>query len=480
MFSKFKSIYIDRLDVKLTLYYTLIVLLLSVLLCIFFFYRLQHNLTKQLDRMLQDEAYELVHGIEEALGESSETGEYFDDGALVRGCQLYDQDTEKRKFYPVVFKVATTAGKLLYISQRAAQCEFPMIQGRSNHVFTAHIGPGNQSCRVLEKKIASKKRDGLILQMAIATQQSDKILENLVENILQAVPALLLVCIACGMLAARRPRRILRQITTVTKRVTSRNLSERLPVPAARDETRELAITINSMMDRLEKSFNDLKQFTADVSHELRNPLFALKGEMEVALSANRDRVDYQESLQECMERVGFLINMVNQLLLIARFDAQKIVLELDYVNAGLIIRDVYDFYLPMAQEKQIDLAIDKCDDVVIMADKTRLSQLAGNLLDNAIKFTPEKGSVRIILAGEPDRIVLMIRDSGIGIPPDDISKTFNRFYQADPARSGSGRGTGLGLHICKRIVEAHDGTITAEANKDRGMTFTVTLPLKN
>lgn len=278
-------------------------------------------------------------------------------------------------------------------------------------------------------------------------------------------------------MVARKPRLILRNITTVTNRITSQNLSERLPVPQAKDEVKDLILTINSMMDRLEKSFSDLKQFTADVSHELRNPLFALKGEMEVALSQKRDAQEYREEIYECLDRVNFLIKMVNDLFLISRYESKKANLELDYVDFRETVGDIVDFFLPMAQEKNLQLTIDRCDDAIVLVDKAKILQTLNNLLDNAIKFTPKNGSVSLTLVRKEGEIELRVRDSGIGIPEDKLQKIFNRFYQVDESRSGSGRGTGLGLHICKQIVEAHEGSIRAECNKDKGVTFIVTLP---
>jgi signal transduction histidine kinase len=261
-------------------------------------------------------------------------------------------------------------------------------------------------------------------------------------------------------------------------KITSQNLQERLPVPAAQDEVRALTVTINSMIERLEKSFGDMKQFTADVSHELRNPLFAMKSGMEVALSGQRDCQEYRDIIADCLERINYLIKMVNDLFLISRFETKKINLELAYLNAGEIVRDIFDFFLPMAQEKKLRFALTRCDDVVLSADKTRLLQLISNLLDNAIKFTPENREVKVSLVSENREACLQVRDTGIGIPEHEFPHIFKRFYQIDEARSGSERGTGLGLQICKRIVEAHGWKITVARNEGNGVTFSVTIPL--
>jgi signal transduction histidine kinase len=250
-----------------------------------------------------------------------------------------------------------------------------------------------------------------------------------------------------------------------------------LPSPTAHDEIYDLTNTINTMLDRLENSFKEIKQFTSDVSHELRNPLFGLKGEMEVALSNERSHHEYREVIQECLERVNALSKMVNDLFLVSRFELKKVDLDMLYLNLSEILQDLYDFFLPMAQEKKLVLTIDRCDSVLINGDKTRVHQLLSNLIDNAIKFTPENGSVILSLTSENTLAHVTIKDTGIGIPEEEIPHIFNRFYQVDKSRSGLSRGAGLGLHICKKIVDAHGGSIDVTSNEGKGVTFTVTLP---
>lgn len=464
MLSKLKNNYLHRLDVKLTTYYTLIVLLIAVALGGFFFYRLQHNLMKQVDKLLRDEAHELIQEIERKAD-------------VIRACKIYEGGTANRKFYPIYFRVINTSGNVLYVSKSALKIPFPPPKNKTKYFCTFKKSGRKYPFRLYEKKAPLNNSSNFTIQIATEAKQLEKIMENVSDNILTVTIILLLLSIGGGIMVARKPRLILRNITTVTNRITSQNLSERLPVPQAKDEVKDLILTINSMMDRLEKSFSDLKQFTADVSHELRNPLFALKGEMEVALSQKRDAQEYREEIYECLDRVNFLIKMVNDLFLISRYESKKANLELDYVDFRETVGDIVDFFLPMAQEKNLQLTIDRCDDAIVLVDKAKILQTLNNLLDNAIKFTPKNGSVSLTLVRKEGEIELRVRDSGIGIPEDKLQKIFNRFYQVDESRSGSGRGTGLGLHICKQIVEAHEGSIRAECNKDKGVTFIVTLP---
>lgn len=465
MFSKLKSNYFARLDVKLTTYYTLILLFLSAALCFFFYSRLEHVLVKQVDKILVDESHELVDDIAEHK-------------SITEGCQVFEADIARRKYYPFDFRVLTDTGEILYQSKRAAKLPFPAIK-KTKDYFTFRIEGKHYLYRLYERKFSLNDSQDFIAQIATETRQNRELLERFKFNIIWALPVILVLSIVCGMFAARKPRQIIKDLATIANKITSQNLQERLPVPAAHDEVRELTVTINSMIERLEKSFGEIKQFTADVSHELRNPLFALKGGMEVALSEQRDSQEYRETIAECLDRINYLIKMVNDLFLISRFETKKVDLELNYLNMGEIVRDIFDFFLPMAQEKRLRFALTRCDDVVLPVDKTRLLQFISNLLDNAIKFTPENGEVQVSFAGENSEARLQVRDTGIGIPENEVPHIFKRFYQIDEARSGSERGTGLGLQICKRIAEAHGWEITVARNKGKGVTFSLTVPLR-
>lgn len=463
MFSRLKTSFFSRLDVRLTISSTLILLGLALGLCMFFYVRLDRLLEKQLDRILVDETHELVDDMAEHK-------------SIIIGCQVFEADVARRKYYPFEFRVLTGTGELLYQSRRAWKMSFPDPQHRRD--FSSMGPPGRAAkYRLCERRISMDEFPDLYVQIATEKRQDIELLERFFENMLLAFPAVLILSILFGMLAAHRPRKIIKNIARVADRISSQNLRERLPVPPAHDEVQELTLTINSMIDRLETSFSETKQFTADVSHELRNPLFALRGTLEVALSERADIGECRESMAECLERVNVLIKIVNDLFLISRFETNKVNLELSSFNMGDIVRDMHEFFLPMAQEKKLQLVCGRCDDALICGDKTRILQLVSNLLDNAIKFTPAGGKVTTVLMANDRGFELQVADTGIGIPAAKMPHIFNRFYQVDASRSGIGRGTGLGLQICKRITDAHGGAISVEPNSGGGVTFKVRLP---
>ncbi len=456
-----------RLDVKLTFYYTTIFLILSIMLCSFFFYRVNRNLLKQIDRILMDGTLEFINTVEN------------DEQDLLSICRAYAKGMSVRKHYPIYFRVLTRDNKVYFESENT--------HGLAASPFKPKLHPLLEFLKLLGRthpyryytdKFTMRNGTNYTIQMAADIELIKLTLRNLLENILIVIPVLLILSVWWGLFALKKYREIVGNIVRVTNRITSQNLQERLTVPAVSDELQHLMVTINSMIDRLETALQEVKQFTADVSHELRNPLFALKGELEVALSRERSDGEYGEAILESLERTNLLIKMVNDLFLISRFDMKKIDINLIHLNLSEIVRDLYNFFLPMAQEKNLQFSIERCDDMLFRGDKTRMHQLFSNLLDNAIKFTPEQGTVTLSLISLNGSIQFKVRDTGIGIPEDDMPNIFNRFYQSDKSRSGVSRGAGLGLHICKRIVEAHGGDIKVQSNEGNGVTVMVTLPV--
>ncbi len=471
MLLRLKNNFFDRLDVRLTIYYTLILLFLFVLFSSFFLYRLHHSFIKQIDYVLHDEALELIQEIKT-------------EGDFFHACSIFEEDTAKRKHYPIYFRVMDMSEAALYTSSTAISKKhfknllFPPVTPEEKHYYSFKV-PGRSPFRCYQKKIRLNGADTYILQLITPTSRTNKIYNNMFTNILRTMPVVFVLSIAFGLFASRKPFEIIRKMNKITKRITSSNLSERLPVPSTKSEVKDLTETINSMLYRLEKSFEEVMQFTSDVAHELRNPIFAIQGEMELMLSAERTIQEYRKATSICLERINGLAKITSDLFLISRFDSKKVSMEITSVNLSGLLRDLYSFFLPIAQEKHIDFTIQRCDEIVAHTDKTRLQQLMSNLIDNAIKFTPDGNSVVLSLQKQNNTVDFRVKDSGTGIPADEMQNIFKRFYQVDNSRSGSDRGSGLGLQICKRITEALGGSIRVEQNAEKGVTFIFTLPAR-
>jgi len=467
MFSSIRD-YLRRLDIRLTIYYTFLLLILSVIVLIFISYRLERTLLKQADRLLQEELLELTSFREHNSAD------------FTQACESYAREVAHRKFYPIFFRVLTPAGAIYFQNFDSTLLPLPSLVPHQPEFYTISVYEKPLNFRVYLCDLTMADGNRYIIEMATPLKFLNEVLANYRENVIVLLPVILIMGIAGGILVSRKPHAMIKNIVATTNSVNAQNLRQRLQAGGSGgDETQDLSRAINAMMDRLEKAFEEIKFFTADVSHELRNPLFSLKGAIEVALTQERTGEEYQRVLNDCIDQVNALIKMVNDLFLISRFELKRIDLELSDINLSEVLDDLYDFFLPLAEEKKIQCALERSNLVRIKADRTKIHQLISNLIENSIKFTPEGGTVKMRLSADDREATFTIRDSGPGIPEADMPHIFNRFYQVDKSRSVSERqGSGLGLNICKKIAEAHGGSITVQSEGARGSTFIVKLPV--
>ena len=331
-------------------------------------------------------------------------------------------------------------------------------------------------------RFAPVTRDGAIIGVLEAGQtESDlaETLRNLLIIIATAYPLTLLVASFGGLFLARRALAPIDNVTRLARRITAENLSQRLNLPLPDDEVGRLARTFDNMIDRLDDAFQRQRQFTADASHELRTPLTVVKGQVEVALSRPRPADDYRQTLQAVNEEVDRLIRLVGSLLTLARADAGQIPLAREELDLGNVATAAMEQFEPLARQRDIALVVDGGGAAPVSADEDLLLQLALNLLDNAVKYTPAGGTITVGWRRDPHHARLSIRDTGIGIPREQLPRLFDRFYRVDVARSRASGGAGLGLAISRWIAEAHDGSIAVESELGHGSVFTLTLPAR-
>jgi heavy metal sensor kinase len=269
------------------------------------------------------------------------------------------------------------------------------------------------------------------------------------------------------------------RITSAAERIGRGNLSERVEEPRTRDEVGHLAATFNEMIGKLEQAFERERQFTADASHELKTPLAVLRGDMEVTLRRDRSVEDYKRVLESSIEEVDRLTRLVDDLLTLARSDAGERMLEPGPVRIDELAAEVHTYINPLAKSAGVALDyIPPGAPVIIEGDQKRLKQLLVNLLDNAIKYTPSGGSVRLALNVEDTSALIEVADTGRGIPAETLPHIFDRFFRQSDPLDARVNGFGLGLAISKLIVDAHGGSIEASSPEGQGSRFTVRLPL--
>jgi len=306
-------------------------------------------------------------------------------------------------------------------------------------------------------------------------------LGQLRRDFFAGVPLVLLLASLGGYFLARKSLAPITSMNAQTQRISAESLSSRLDVTNPRDELGRFATTINDLLARLENSFNEQQRFIADASHELRTPLAVLRGETEVALGKTRTVKEYQESLTLIQEEAERLSRIVEDLFILARQPIQlPTALIEESVSLTKVVADCARAAQVLADRKGVRLKLQNdSPSIALNADEELLKRMILNLLDNAVKYTPEGGEILLTLARQNGNAEIVVRDTGIGIPATDQQRVFDRFYRVDKARSRALGGAGLGLSIARCIVEAHRGQITIESIPRHGSTFTVSLPLK-
>jgi len=281
-----------------------------------------------------------------------------------------------------------------------------------------------------------------------------------------------------GYMMAKRALRPIEDIKKTAKAVAQGDLSQRLSGHARESEIEELEKHLNRMFEALEASFKSQKRFTADASHELRMPLTILKGEIEVALRQPREANEYKLLLQQHLDIVARMQRIVDDLLTLARADAGMLELEQKNLDLSLLLQEVGQQHLILFEQRQLHLEMDIQDDLEVMGDQGQLERVIFNLLGNAYKYAPESSTVWLSAYAQEEHVLLKVCDKGIGISEKDQSRLFHRFYRVDDSRARKQGSAGLGLAICKHIVEAHCGKIWVESEEGQGATFVVKLPL--
>jgi heavy metal sensor kinase len=258
------------------------------------------------------------------------------------------------------------------------------------------------------------------------------------------------------------------------RRISAEDLSQRLHGANVDDELGRLASVLNEMLDRLERSFTMVRQFSADAAHELRTPLTILKGEIEVALRGTPSPEEYRRILSSCLEEVDRLTALVEDLLLLARADAGGVPLG-DTVNLTGVIADATAALHPLAERARVTLRVNPAAPATVRGNDAMLFRALFNLTENAIKYCSDGGEVTTELTQHNGHVLITVRDTGPGIAAADLARVFDRFYRGDPARTRGG--AGLGLALTKSIVELHGGRISVESEPGTGSAFRITLP---
>jgi heavy metal sensor kinase len=344
--------------------------------------------------------------------------------------------------------------------------------------FETVEGLGRYPVRVLTRPVLAGGRSTSLLQVGMSLESVTMARRRFLLATAAVLPLALLLASGGGWLLARRALQPVDRMTEAARRISAEQLSARLETTATNDELERLAETLNAMLSRLDAAFRQVRQFSADASHELQTPLTILKGELEVALRAPRSPEEYQRVLASALEECERLASLVDGLLLLARADAGVLRMERQPVDLALLVEEVGAQVRMLADAHALTLCYGLVEPLIIQGDHAHLRRLLLNLVDNSLKYTPPGGQVTLTVQRQDTWAALHVSDTGIGLSPDEQAHIFQRFYRAAHAQVREAGGAGLGLCIAHSIVQAHGGYMQVESAPGCGSTFTVFLPL--
>lgn len=328
--------------------------------------------------------------------------------------------------------------------------------------------------------IASRPlRDGRMLQVGRTTDSRAVLLAPLRRAFAAVGGAAAFVSVAVGTLLAWRATRPLRAVSDTARRIIETgDLAARVPSPGGSGELAVLVRQLNALLDKNAAHVRVLRETLDNLAHDLRTPLTRLRGTAELALQDSGDPAEARGALAGCVDESDRLLHLLEALLDITAAEAGALKLNRDRIDVRSLIERAADLYREVAEEKNISVAVDQPDAAELSADAIRLGQAINNLLDNALKYTPEGGQITLRTRNEPHQVVITVTDNGPGVPVHEREAIFRRLYRGDSSRSQ--RGLGLGLSLVKAIVESHGGTVAVGDAPGAGAQFTVRLPQGN
>ncbi len=321
---------------------------------------------------------------------------------------------------------------------------------------------------------------GITIHLGRSMDSLTGVLNEYLYIYLFSVPVILAISVPVGWYLAGRALKPFDEVAKTVEQITSENLGTQITTKHKEEEIRRLVLAFNAMVRRLNDSFQQMRKFNADAAHELRTPLSILQGENEIALRSPNLPEEVHSVLASNLEELQRLTRIVNDMLILAEADAGSQVLKMKPNNLRPMLEDLVEQMRVLAMDRNIEIDLAQSTDAIIEADSLWLRRALLNLLDNAIKYSKDGGKVEARIATGDNRVEVTVTDQGIGIAPADLPHIFDRLYRADPARSRSSGGTGLGLSLVKWIIEAHHGHLSVESEIDRGTTFKISLPALN
>lgn len=429
---------------------------------------LLHDLKKQLDVSL-DRDIETVEG-SLSRSPSGEIGLRSQEGEA-------NEDEPERGY---LLEVWSTDGRLLYRSAALDGSSLglpPELKGKQSGEPRSRRLSNGMRIR-FASRLHRIEGQSVVVRLAVSEEPLWDEFWDMVSVFGIGLPITVLLIGFTGYIVAGRALRPVDMMANRARKISAEHLNERLQIVNPNDELGQLGIAFNETLANLEKSFEQLRRFTADASHELRTPLTAIRSVGEVALQNPGDAAYYRDIIGSMLEEVNRLTRLVESLLTMSRADAGQIQLQPTSVGVLNLAKESAALLEVLAEEKYQTITVNGDPSLSVWADRLILRQALINLIDNAVKYSPSGGDIEVRVKAISNDVLIEIQDSGPGIPAEHIDKVFQRFYRVDKARTRAEGGTGLGLSIAEWAVSVHGGSVELSRASGPGCTFTIRLPL--
>jgi heavy metal sensor kinase len=315
----------------------------------------------------------------------------------------------------------------------------------------------------------------ILLQVGQAMESQSRFLNAFKKIFIITMTLLVALAAGVGWFMARRAVSGVEAITRTAQKISGGTLEERVPVKARGDEIDQLAVTFNQMLDRIEALLKEIKEMSENIAHDLRSPITRIRGIAEVTLTSSKTASEYEGMAASTIEECDRLLDMINTMLMISKTEAGLSKLTKEDADLSAIVRQACELFEPIAEDKNVHLSGEVPDGIHLRGDTPMIQRMISNLIDNAIKYTPSGGMARVTVSKNRDRVIVTIKDTGVGVSQAELPRIFERFYRCDHSRSHPG--IGLGLSLARAVARAHGGDIEVASAPNQGSIFTITLP---